>query len=83
MTLDAVTDMVDMMGAGITSGLGLPGLAMACKVKSVENIQVPDTDAVATDAVTTDAVTTDAVMTANSTGTTSSNTTAVAMNCTN
>ena len=70
--------MVDMMGAGITSGLGLPGLAMACKVKSVENIQVPDTDAVATDAVTTDAV-----VTANSTGTTSSNTTAVAMNVTN
>ena len=83
MTLDGVTDMVDMMGAGITSGLGLPGLAMACKVKSVENIQVPDTDAVATDAVTTDAVTTDAVMTANSTGTSSSNTTAVAMNVTN
>lgn len=78
MTLAEATEMVNMMGPGITSGLGLPNVAMACGVKSVENIQVPDTDAVATDAVTTDAV----VMTANSTGT-SSNTTAVAMNVTN
>lgn len=83
MTLDEVTDMVDIMGSGITSGLGLPNVAMACGVTSVENIQVPATNAAATDAVTTDVVTTDAVMTANSTGTSTTNTTAVAMNVTN
>ena len=84
MTTAEATAMVNRMGPGIISGLGLPNLQMTCAVSTVENVQVPATNAVATDAVTTDDVMTeDAAMTANSTSTNSTNTTAVAMNVTN
>ena len=85
MTTAEATAMVNMMGPGITSGLGLPNLQMTCAVSTVENVQVSATNAVATDAVTTDAVITaeDAAVTANSTSTNSTNTTAVSMNVTN